>query len=70
MIQTSFTLDLKDDEDVTEVIIIDRNGTERTLAASDFSYERSSKILTVSRSAIHATDERLRVEITSDCRPK
>jgi hypothetical protein len=69
LIQTRFSLDLKDDEDVTEVIIIDRDGAERTLSTGDFSYDRDTKVLTISRNAIRATDENLRVEITSDCRP-
>jgi hypothetical protein len=69
LIQTRFTLDLKDDEDVTQVILIDRNGGERELASTDFSYDRDTKVLTISRDAIRATDATLRVEITSDCRP-
>jgi hypothetical protein len=69
LIQTRFPLDLKDDEDVTEVIVIDGNGAERALLSADFSYDRSTKVLTVSRDAIRATDDTLRVEITSDCRP-
>ncbi len=69
LIQTRFPLDLEDDEDVTEVVVIDRNGAERTLAPSDFSYDRGTKVLTISRNAIRSTDERLRVEVTSDCRP-
>ncbi|HEX6766896.1 MAG TPA: hypothetical protein VF103_15480 [Polyangiaceae bacterium] len=69
LIQTRFTLDLKDDEDVTEVIVIDRDGGQRSLSSREFSYDRDTKVLTVSRDAIHATDANLRVEITSDCRP-
>lgn len=69
LIQTSFSLELEDDEDVTAVIVVDRAGVERALAAGDYDYDRSTKVLTVARNAIHATDATLRVEVTSDCRP-
>jgi hypothetical protein len=69
LIQTEFTLDLQDDEDVTSVVVIDANGGERTLARPDWTYDRATKLLTVKRDTIRGTDDDLRVEITSDCRP-
>lgn len=69
LIQTSFHLTLKPDEDVTAVTVVDDHGNERTIAGNDFTYDRNTGVLTIVLSALHATDATLHVEITSDCRP-
>jgi hypothetical protein len=69
LIQTSFPLTLKDDEDVTGVTVADDHGAERALAGNDFTYDRTTSVLTIALSALRPTDATLHVEITSDCRP-
>jgi hypothetical protein len=69
LVQTEFTVTLKDDEDVTAVFVIDTDGTERTLGPGDFSYDRATGTLSIDRAALRLTDVSLRVEVTSDCRP-
>jgi hypothetical protein len=69
LIETEFTLVLKDDEHVTAVIVIDKNGMERTLTQSAYTFDEASGHLSIDESAITAEDANLRVEVTSDCRP-
>jgi hypothetical protein len=69
LIQTEFTLSLKEDEQITAVVVIDENGAERTLPASDYAFDKDSNQLSIDPTAIHATDVDLRVEVISDCRP-
>jgi hypothetical protein len=69
LIQTTFHLTLKDDEDVTGVTVVDDHGAERSLLADDFTYDRTTGVLTIASTALRATDSTLHVEITSDCRP-
>jgi len=69
LIQSQFPLVLKEDESVTLVAIIGKDGSERSLRDGQFSYNRATQTLTVDRSLIHATDTNLRVEISSGCRP-
>jgi hypothetical protein len=69
LIQTQFSIMLANDEHVTAVVVVGKDGSERKLAAGLFHYDASTHMLTVERSALMVTDSTLRVEITSDCRP-
>ena len=69
LVQTSFRVDLEPDEHITFVHVTDQSGTERALAASQFSYDPTTRTLSIQPSSVNATDRTLRVEITSDCRP-
>ncbi len=69
LIETEFTLTLKDDEHVTAVVVIDKTGSERTLTTSQYTFDEASGHLSIDKSAITAEDANLRVEVTSDCRP-
>jgi len=69
LIQTQFSIMLANDEHVTAVVVVGKDGTERKLAPGLFRYDASTHTITVERSALMATDSTLRVEITSDCRP-
>jgi hypothetical protein len=69
LIQTEFTVTLKDDETVTTVFVVEAGGTERALTADDFTYDRATSTLRVERAVLRLTDVSLRVEVTSDCRP-
>jgi hypothetical protein len=69
LIKTDFSLTLEQDEHVTAVIVIGKNGTERTLSSAEYTFDETSGHLIVQKSAIHGDDANLRVEVTSDCRP-
>jgi hypothetical protein len=69
LIQTQYPLTLKDDEDVTDVVVVDKSGNQRDLAKSDYSYSRDTGILTISQDALRSSDATLSVQVTSDCRP-
>jgi hypothetical protein len=69
LIQTEFTLSLKDDEHVTNVVVLAADGSERTLAEGDYDFDEVTGRLTIAPTAITSTDSNLRIEVTSDCRP-
>jgi hypothetical protein len=69
LIQSRFHLALKDDEHVTAVVIIAKDGSERTLPVADYTFDEATGTLDIDPSAIQGTDANLRVEVTSDCRP-
>jgi hypothetical protein len=69
LIQTQFTLQLKDDEHVTSVIIIANDGSERQLPSAAYDFDAATGTLKVDPMSIRGDDANLRVEITSDCRP-
>jgi hypothetical protein len=69
LITTEFLLTLADDEHVTAVVVLAKDGSERNLLASDYTFDEASGRLSIEKSAIHASDANLRVEVTSDCRP-
>ncbi|HET7544412.1 MAG TPA: hypothetical protein VFK05_31290 [Polyangiaceae bacterium] len=69
LVQTKYTLTLKDDEHVTSVVIIGKDGTERTLDTGSYSVNEATGVLDINPSALHGNDANLRVEVTSDCRP-
>jgi hypothetical protein len=69
LIQTDFPLQLAADEHVTLVRVIAKDGTERTLDGSAYTYSSATQTLSLSRTALTSQDSTLRVEVTSDCRP-
>lgn len=69
LIKTEFTLTLKNDEHVTGVVVISKDGTERTLLPSEYTFDERTGRLDIHKSSIRSTDANLRVEVTSDCRP-
>ena len=69
LIETDFSLTLKEDEHVTAVVVIGKDGKERTLSSAEYTFDEASGHLSVQKSAIHGDDANLRVEVTSDCRP-
>jgi hypothetical protein len=69
LLQTEFELALKNDEHITAVIVIAKDGTERSLPTAAYTFDASSAVLKIDPASIAATDANLRVEITSDCRP-
>jgi hypothetical protein len=69
LLETEFTLTLAEDEHVTAVVIVGKNGAERTLAAGQYSFDPATGKLELAKSALSGTDATLRVEVTSDCRP-
>jgi hypothetical protein len=69
LLQTQYPLTLASDEHVTAVIVIAKDGTERTLAATDYDFDAASGTLEIHQGVLRGTDANLRVEVTSDCRP-
>ncbi|HET7542605.1 MAG TPA: hypothetical protein VFK05_22195 [Polyangiaceae bacterium] len=69
LIQTEFTLDLKDDEHVSDVIVVSKDNAERKLPVTAYQFDAATRTLTVDPASIRASDVNLRVEITSECRP-
>lgn len=68
LITTSYPLKIKSDEHVTAVVIISKDGSERTLDPAQYEHDEDTGILEINRDAIRGTDTTLRVEVTSDCR--
>jgi len=69
LLQTEFSLDLKHDEHITAIIVIGKDGRERSLGAEAYAYDAASSVLKIEPASIASNDANLRVEITSDCRP-
>lgn len=69
LIQTEFALQLAADEHVTSVRVVEKDGSERALDSSAYTYSSSTQTLSLSRSALSSQDSTLRVEVISDCRP-
>src|SRR5205823_2663339 len=69
LVQTDFMVPIAADESITAVHVVGQDGSDRTLATSNYRYDRASQVFDVQKSALGATDATLRVEITSDCRP-
>ncbi|HXK20568.1 MAG TPA: hypothetical protein VNG33_22310, partial [Polyangiaceae bacterium] len=69
LIQTEFTLQLKADEHVSDVVIIAKDGAERNLPAAAYQFDVATGTLKIEPTSLRANDVNLRVEITSDCRP-
>lgn len=69
LVQTEFTLDLADDEDVTSVTVVDAYGVERTLSVDQFEFDVETQLLEIAPGVIASTDTDLDVEVTSACRP-
>ena len=69
LIQTEFKLELKSDEHVSDVIIVNRDNAERKLTAATYQFDAATGTLKVDPASIRGSDANLRVEITSECRP-
>ena len=69
LLQTEYSLTLKDDEHVTSVVIIGKDGTERTLDMGSYTFDEATGLLSFGPSVLRGSDVDLRIEVTSDCRP-
>lgn len=68
LVTTSYPLKIKSDEHVTAVVMISKDGSERTLDPSQYDHDEDTGTLEIDRDAIRGTDTTLRVEVTSECR--
>jgi len=68
LVTTRYPLRLAADEHVTAVVIVGKDGSERALAAGEYTHDEQSGVLELDRDAIRGTDAALRVEVTSECR--
>jgi hypothetical protein len=69
LIQTEFSVALKEDEQVSAVRVVAKDGSERNLLPTQFEYDAAAGTLRIDPTALRETDASLNVEITSDCRP-
>lgn len=69
LVQTRFTLMLEPDEEVSDVVIIGKDGSSRKLDRSAYTFTPETGTLRIEPAAIGGSDASLKVEITSACRP-
>lgn len=54
LLETDYTLELADDEQVTAVVVIASDETERTIEASDYTFDESTGVLSLDADALSA----------------
>ena len=67
LIQTTFPLDLDGYEAVDSVVVTNRQGMPRTLAASSYTYDRTAKLLRFTTGVLTAQDDSLAVNVARYC---
>jgi hypothetical protein len=67
LIQTTFPLDLDKYEAVDSVVVTTKQGTQRTVPASSYDYDRTAKLLRLSTGALTAQDDALSVNVARYC---
>lgn len=67
LVKSEFAFVLPEDEELGGLIVTDRDGNERALAASDYSYDPASGVLRVVPGALTPQDESLELEILHEC---
>ncbi len=67
--QTEFLLQLEEGESINQVLVEARDGAQRELPTTSWTYDDATGTLRIDRSVITGTDSRLNVEVTSACIP-
>jgi hypothetical protein len=67
LIQTTFPLDLDKYEDIDSVVVVNKQGVQRTVSASGYQYDRSAKLLRFSPGVLTAQDDSLSVNVARYC---
>ena len=67
LIQTTFPLDLDKYEAVESVVVVSKQGVERTVPASSYEYDRTAKLLRFSAGVLTAQDDSLSVNVARYC---
>ena len=67
LIQTTFPLDLDAYEAIDSVVVTNKLGVQRTVAAGSYSYDRAAKLLSFSAGVLTAQDDSLAVNVARYC---
>jgi len=67
LIQTTFALDLDDYEAVESVVVTQKQGQQRTVASTGYTFDRSAKLLRFNPGVLTAQDESLTVSVAREC---
>jgi hypothetical protein len=67
LIQTTFALDLDDYEAVDAVVVTQKQGQQRTVASTGYTYDRAAKLLRFNPGVLTAQDESLAVSVAREC---
>ena len=67
LIQTTFPLDLDEYEAIDSVVVVSKQGVQRTVPASSYQYDRTAKLLRFSAGVLGAQDDSLSVNVARYC---
>ncbi len=67
LIQTTFPLDLDAYEAIDSVVVTNKQGLQRTVAAASYTYDRAAKLLRFNVGVLTAQDESLAVNVARYC---
>lgn len=67
LIQTTFPLDLDKFEDVDSVVVVSKQGVQRTVPASGYQLDRTAKLLRFAAGVLTAQDDSLSVNVARYC---
>jgi hypothetical protein len=67
LIQTTFPLDLDKYEAIDSVVVVNKQGTQRTVPAARYEYDRTAKLLRFSAGVLTAQDDSLSVNVARYC---
>jgi hypothetical protein len=67
LIQTTFPLDLDEYEAVDSVVVTNRQGAQRTVPETGYTYDRAAKLLHFNASVLNAQDSSLAVNVARYC---
>jgi hypothetical protein len=67
LVQTTFPLDLDEYEDIDTVVVTNKQGVQRTVPASNYTYDRAAKVLRFDAGVLTAQDDSLAVNVARYC---
>jgi hypothetical protein len=67
LVRNEFPLALASDEEVDEVVVVDLDGKRRTLAASDYRYDRERKLILINPGVLGPADLTLDLTLADTC---
>ena len=69
LIETEFSIALKEREFISPIFVIARDPSERQLDMDDYIYGQLKGVLTIRRSVLSTSDDKLRIDISKDGPP-
>jgi hypothetical protein len=67
LVKSEFSFALAEDEELGGVLVTDRNGSQRELAPTDYSYDPATDILRVAPGVLSPLDEELELSVLHEC---